>query len=243
MARLVEEWVRAYPFPDPESADPHGLLAWGGDLRPERLLSAYAQGIFPWYEHEPILWFSPSPRLVLPLDAVHIARSLERTLRRRRFALRVDSAFEAVITACAETPRPGQDGTWITDEMREAYCDLHRRGFAHSVEAWQDDVLVGGVYGISLGAGFFGESMFAHRPDASKACLVALVRQLRRWGATLFDCQVHTDHMERFGAQEWPRGRFLAALREALAQPTRRGPWAWSCERAALGLEDAGGSA
>jgi len=213
-------------FPPPQLAE-DGLLAVGGDLSPERLLLAYASGIFPWYdEGQPLLWHSPDPRLVLQTGELHVSRSLERTLRRGTFRITFDSAFGPVIDACAAAARPGQQGTWITGEMRRAYKLLHRLGFAHSAEAWMGDRLAGGLYGISLGGVFFGESMFALEPDASKAAFVSLVRQLRRWGITLVDCQVATGHLERFGAREWPRESFLSALVEALELPTHRGTWA-----------------
>jgi leucyl/phenylalanyl-tRNA--protein transferase len=213
-------------FPPPERAPRAGPLAIGGDLRPERLLLAYSLGIFPWYgEGEPILWHSPDPRMVLLVDDIRVPRSLRRTLARGLFRLSLDTAFPRVVEACARVSRPGQAGTWITEAMREAYVELHRRGFAHSAEAWRGDELAGGLYGVSLGGVFFGESMFARVADASKAAFVALVEQLRRWGIRLVDCQVYTEHLARFGAREWPRRDFLPALREALARPTRRGSW------------------
>jgi leucyl/phenylalanyl-tRNA--protein transferase len=216
----------ALVFPDPRLADDGGLLAIGGDLRPERLLLAYASGIFPWYAAgSPILWHSPDPRMVLEAPRLIVNRSLAKTLRRGRYRLTLDTAFDDVVRACAGVPRPGQDGTWITEEMIAAYGELFRLGFAHSVEAWEDDVLAGGVYGVSLGGAFFGESMFARRPDASKVAFATLVGRLRAWEIELVDCQVHTEHLERFGAEEWPRARFLAALEVALERPTRRGRW------------------
>jgi leucyl/phenylalanyl-tRNA--protein transferase len=214
-------------FPPPEEAEPSGLLAVGGDLRPERLLLAYSQGIFPWYERDPILWFSPDPRMVLRAEDLRVARSLRKTLRKDGYRFSLDTAFERVIEACAKAKRPGQRTTWITPAMRRAYLELHRLGFAHSAEAWQGDVLAGGLYGVSLGAAFFGESMFARAPDASKAAFVRLVEQLRAWGISLIDSQVHTEHLARFGAEEWPRRAYLKALRAALRRPTRRGPWAF----------------
>jgi len=213
-------------FPPPQLAE-SGLLAVGGDLAPERLLLAYAMGIFPWYdEGQPILWHSPDPRLVLPACELHVSRSLARTLRRGTFRITFDTAFGRVVDACAATPRPGQHGTWVTGEMRRAYKRLHQLGYAHSAEAWRGKQLAGGLYGVSLGGTFFGESMFAREPDASKAAFVSLVRQLQRWGITLVDCQVATAHLERFGAREWPRAVFLAALARSLEEPTRRGIWA-----------------
>lgn len=213
-------------FPPPALADPNGILALGGDLRPERLLLAYSMGIFPWYSEDmPILWHSPDPRLVLTPATLHAGRSLRKAMRRRPYEIRLDTAFADVIDACAQSPRPGQNGTWITGEMRAAYVELHRRGFAHSAEAWQDQRLVGGLYGVSLGGVFFGESMFAYASDASKLAFVTLMRQLAVWGIDLVDCQVHTEHLASLGAEEWPRARFLAALERAVRQPTRKGRW------------------
>jgi leucyl/phenylalanyl-tRNA--protein transferase len=212
-------------FPPPELAE-DGLLAVGGDLCPDRLLLAYAQGIFPWYdEGQPILWHSPDPRSVLPTAELHVPRSLERTLRRGTFRVTFDAAFGRVVDACAAAPRPGQDRTWITRAMRQAYMRLHRLGYAHSAESWRGERLAGGVYGVCLGGVFFGESMFAREADASKAAFVTLVRRLESWNVTLVDCQVATEHLERFGARPWSRERFLAALDAALELPTRRGTW------------------
>ncbi len=213
-------------FPPPEEAEPGGLLAVGGDLEPERLLLAYSLGIFPWYDEElPILWHSPDPRMVLRPGELRVSRSLRKVLRAGRFELALDTAFEQVIRACAESPRPGAPGTWITEDMITAYLRLHELGFAHSAEAREEGALVGGLYGVSLGSCFFGESMFALRSDASKVAFVALVRQLERWGVDLVDCQVHTDHLARFGASDWPRARFLEELRRGLEKPTQRGRW------------------
>lgn len=212
-------------FPPPEEAEPGGLLAVGGDLSAERLVEAYSRGIFPWYDEPPILWFSPDPRGVLPMDALHVPRRLERTVRQGRFELRIDSAFGAVIRACAATRRAGQRGTWITGEMIEAYEQLHEMGLAHSAECWRDGLLVGGVYGLSLGSAFFGESMFQHERDASKVALVALHRQLAGWDFSLFDTQLPSEHLASLGGASWPRRRYLAALEHALAHPTRRGRW------------------
>jgi leucyl/phenylalanyl-tRNA--protein transferase len=213
-------------FPPPEKADRSGLLAVGGDLRPERLLAAYARGIFPWYsEGQPLLWHSPNPRFVLLPERLHVGRSLRKVLKAGHYTVRWDTAFEDVIDACAQVPRPGQIGTWITPEMREAYVTLHRLGFAHSVEAWAEGELKGGLYGVSLGAAFFGESMFALTPDASKVAFVTSVERMRAWGFHFIDCQVETEHLARFGAEPWPRRRFLQALARALREPTRRGRW------------------
>ena len=213
-------------FPDPVHADEDGLLAVGGDLSPQRLLMAYAQGIFPWYcENSPILWWSPDPRLVLEPATIHVPGRLERILRQRRFAFTLDTAFERVITGCAETPRPGAHGTWIVPEMLAAYCRLHELGFAHSIEVWSGGELVGGLYGVAMGGAFFGESMFYQEPDASKAALATLMRALDRAGFTLFDCQQTTAHMLRFGGFEVPRVEFLSRLRAALELPFLRGAW------------------
>jgi leucyl/phenylalanyl-tRNA--protein transferase len=217
---------REVAFPDPRQAEPDGLLAVGGDLAPERLLAAYAAGIFPWNGPEsPILWWSPDPRLVLDPALLHVPRSLARTRRRSPWRITVDLVFDRVIRACAETQRPDQEGTWITPAMVRAYRQLHALGFAHSFETWEGETLVGGLYGVSLGAAFFGESMFAVQPDASKLAFVESVEWLASRGVRLIDCQVRTEHLMRFGAEDWPRERFLAALAEALEQPTRRGRW------------------
>lgn len=213
-------------FPPADRADADGLLAVGGDLKPKRLLAAYASGIFPWYsEGLPILWHSPDPRFVLRPDRVHLSRSLRKTIKRKIFEVRYDTAFEQVIDGCARQRRPAQRGTWITRDMRQAYVALHRLGFAHSVESWADDKLQGGLYGVSLGAAFFGESMFARAPDASKVALATLAERLVTWDFQIIDCQMETEHLSRFGAEPWPRRRFLAALDEALRAPTRRGLW------------------
>jgi leucyl/phenylalanyl-tRNA--protein transferase len=212
-------------FPPVEYAE-DGLLAVGGDLSPERLILAYSSGIFPWYEAgQPLLWHSPDPRMVLRAESLRVPRSLRKTIRRGVYRITLDDAFHRVIEGCASVHRPGQRTTWITPAMKTAYGVLHRRGLAHSVEAWEDDALAGGLYGVSLGAAFFGESMFAHSPDASKAAFVTLVEQLARWEITLVDCQVYTEHLARFGAEEWPRDGYLRALKSALARPTRRGKW------------------
>jgi leucyl/phenylalanyl-tRNA--protein transferase len=212
-------------FPPPAHAEPSGLLAAGGDLSSERLLLAYSLGIFPWYEKPPILWFSPDPRMVIEPPLFHVARRLRRRLRQGHFALSLDTAFPRVIRACAGVRRGEGHGTWITPDMIEAYGALHELGYAHSSEAWQNGELVGGVYGVSLGAAFFAESMFHVATDASKAALAALVWQVAAWGFSLFDCQLPTPHLASLGARPWPRERFLAALASALRAPTRRGRW------------------
>ena len=213
-------------FPPPQLAEDSGVLAGGGDLSEDRLILAYSSGIFPWpHEGLPLLWHSPDPRTVLVPAGIHVGRSLEKSIRRGTYEVRLDTAFRQVMRGCSQKERPNQDGTWITDDMIEGYVALHRRGLAHSVEAWREGELLGGLYGVSLGAAFFGESMFAEAPDASKVAFATLVRQLDRWGFDFVDCQVHTEHLERFGAVEWSRTRFLAALKRALKKPTRVGPW------------------
>jgi len=211
--------------PNPARVGPHGLVAVGGDLRPATLIDAYGKGVFPWYEQAPILWFSPDPRMVLFPEELQIRRSVRRVLNKNLFEVRFDTAFGRVITACAAVDRPGQSGTWINDDMVRAYCELHRQGYAHSCEVWRDGCLAGGLYGVSLGGAFFGESMFSLLPDASKVAFVRLVERLRGWSFTVVDCQIHTDHLARFGARELPRGDFLRSLAEALRLPTRRGSW------------------
>jgi leucyl/phenylalanyl-tRNA--protein transferase len=217
---------RQIAFPDPALAEPDGLIAIGGDLSPQRLLAAYAAGIFPWFdERSPILWWSPDPRLVLEPPQLHVSRSLARTLRRGPYRVTADTAFERVIRRCAEHPRRGQKGTWITAEMIDAYVALHRLGVAHSFEAWAGGALAGGVYGVSLGGAFFGESMFADRPDASKVAFVRAVEWLARHGIALVDCQVRTEHLVSLGAREIPRAEFLARLAATRERPPLRGPW------------------
>lgn len=213
-------------FPPPERATADGILAVGGRPDPDLLLAAYSRGIFPWpHSGLPLLWFCPDPRFVLIPREAHLSRSLRKALRRDDFEIRADTAFEAVIRSCARKRRPGQRGTWITRGMIRGYTALHERGFAHSIEAWQEDRLVGGLYGISLGAAFYGESMFADVPDASKIAFATLLGNLVRWDFQLVDCQSYTEHLAAFGAEEWPRERFLAALEKALEVPTRMGPW------------------
>jgi leucyl/phenylalanyl-tRNA--protein transferase len=204
-------------FPDPAEAEPNGLLAVGGDLSVERLLAAYRAGIFPWYsEDEPILWFSPDPRMVLAPADIHLSRSLERRVRSGVYALSVDRDFDAVVDACALVERPGQDGTWITDDMRGAYRSLHDHGHAHSLEVWSEGELVGGLYGVLVGACFCGESMFSLAPDASKVAFVELARRGAAAGLQLIDCQLPTDHLTTLGAAPTPRAEFLARLSAAV---------------------------
>jgi leucyl/phenylalanyl-tRNA---protein transferase len=214
-------------FPPVDSSTPEGLLAIGGDLRPERLLEAYRHGIFPWYDDDqPILWWSPDPRTVLFSDKLHISRSLKRSLRPGLFSVTFDRCFRDVMQQCAG-PRPQypDGGTWITAEMLDAYTLLHKQGYAHSVETWQDGNLVGGLYGVALGGAFFAESMFTRVPDASKVALVSLVRQLQTWEFCIIDCQQASPHVMRFGAEEIPRRNFLDHLTAALALPHRQGRW------------------
>ena len=201
-------------FPDPSLSEPSGLLGVGGDLAVDRLLLAYRQGIFPWYsDTQPILWWSPDPRMVLETEALTVPRSLGKRIRQRRYRITLDTAFDQVIRNCKAAPRPGQDGTWLTAEMITAYIRLHHAGHAHSVEAWDaDGTLVGGLYGVAIGKLYCGESMFTHAPDASKVAFVHLVRQLHRWGFPIVDCQVYTDHLARFGATEIPRDQYLRAI-------------------------------
>ena len=205
--------------------DPNGLLAAGDELTTPRLLQAYERGIFPWFgEGDPVLWWSPDPRMVLATDAMRVTRSLRKTIRAGRFRVTADTAFPSVIAACAE-PRLDQDGTWITGAVFDAYCALAAMGVAHSIEAWEGDTLVGGLYGVALGRMFFGESMFARRSDASKVALVHLVRQLRRWGFPLIDCQMSTSHLASLGARTVSRAEFLSVVRRGVAEPPVPAPW------------------
>ncbi|WP_369975179.1 leucyl/phenylalanyl-tRNA--protein transferase [Xanthomonas bundabergensis] len=216
------------PFPPAEQAlrEPDGLLAVGGDLSPTRLLNAYAHGIFPWYsDDQPILWWSPDPRTMFRSDGVRLSSRFRRSLRRSPWRVRADTAFAEVIAACARTPRPGQDGTWITAEMQAAYLALHRAGHAHSVEVFDGEDLVGGIYGVARGRMFFGESMFSARSGGSKVALAALAWRLREWGWPLIDAQVENDHLLRLGAERWPRVAFLEAIAALVADPAPPGPW------------------
>lgn len=229
----------AFPAPHLALDEPNGLLAAGGDLRPERLLSAYRRGIFPWYERgQPILWWCPNPRAVLLPSALRVSRSLRRVVRRRVFHITADTAFERVIEACAE-PRRYAAGTWITDEMAAAYCRLHALGWAHSFEAWREGELAGGLYGVAIGRVFFGESMFARVTDASKAAFVSTVEYLKARGFELIDCQIASAHLESFGAIDLSRSRFLKLLKKLCRDENHTGSWtadfdAWhALERAA----------
>ncbi|MCB4358945.1 leucyl/phenylalanyl-tRNA--protein transferase [Quatrionicoccus australiensis] len=216
------------PFPPVAQAreDMGGLLAVGADLRPDRLLDAYRRGIFPWgtVEGEPI-WYSPDPRMVLFPAEFRLHRSLQKTLRSGKFEVRFDHDFAGVMAGCASTPRPGQDGTWITEEMMEAYIRLHELGWAHSVETWAEGELVGGLYGLAIGRMFYGESMFAHRTDASKVAFAHLIRQLRRGEFGMIDCQMRTEHLASLGGREIPRADFLAGVSTLTAVATPRQSW------------------
>jgi leucyl/phenylalanyl-tRNA--protein transferase len=216
------------PFPDPTWAldEPNGLLAVGGCLSPERLLCAYSNGIFPWYDDAtPICWWSPNPRTVLYPERLKVSRSLRKIIRSRRYMVSLDQAFTAVIAACS-APRPQTDATWIVPEMRSAYRRLHQLGFAHSVETWQDGQLVGGLYGVALGRMFFGESMFSQASDASKVALACLCAHLRRWRFPVIDCQLPTDHLYRLGAEDVSRQQFLQLLK-ACHEPQSPTPHVW----------------
>lgn len=223
------------PFPSPERAlrQPNGLLAAGGELTPARLLAAYRQGIFPWYSgDEPVLWWSPDPRMVLFPAEFHLPRSLAKRLRRGDFDIRVDTAFADVMHGCA-APRGGEHGTWITGPMIDAYCALHRQGHAHSVETWIDGRLAGGLYGVAIGRVFYGESMFARSADASKIALASLVPRLQRHGFGIIDCQMNTAHLARFGAREIPRKVFIRHLAELVNYPQPAAVWRFDDDRAA----------
>lgn len=213
-------------FPDPALAEPDGLLAVGGDLSPERLLLAYANGIFPWYNNDsPILWWSPDPRMVLYPDRFKLHKSLQQRLRSKAFRITADTAFPLVIEACASIPRKEDSGTWILPEMQEAYLRLHTLGFAHSVEVWGENKLCGGLYGISIGGAFFGESMFFHCPDASKIALYQLCQFCLDEGIGLIDAQMHTSHLERLGAVLVPGEQFRKELAQAMEAESLRGAW------------------
>ena len=217
------------PFPPADSAlrEPDGLLAVGGDLSPARLLNAYSHGIFPWYsDGQPILWWSPDPRMVFRSDGVRLSPRFRRSLRRSSWVAHADTAFAQVIAACASTPRIGQHGTWITAGMRAAYLELHRLGHAHSVEVFEGAELVGGIYGVAIGRMFFGESMFSGRSGGSKVALAALAYRLRDWGWLLIDAQVENEHLVGLGAESWPRKDFLRQIAVLTAMPEPAGSWA-----------------
>ncbi len=215
-----------HAFPDPLGADASGLVAVGGDDHPERVWAAYIRGIFPWTgPGQPRLWWSPDPRFVLRTDRITPPRSLVKRMRQRPFAISFDTAFDAVLQHCATAARPGQRGTWLTTGLMRSMSALHEQGLAHSVEAWQGETLVGGLYGLQVNGVFCGESMFALAADASKVAFVTLVAHLRSWGVALVDCQVRTDHLARFGAEDWPRERFLQALAAAAPSTVPTGRW------------------
>ena len=219
---------RTYTFPPLEAASPEGLLAVGGDLNPDRLVSAYRQGVFPWFsDGQPILWWSPDPRAILYPADLHISRSLRKSLRTQGFEVTADRAFDDVIQRCAES-RNAREGTWITSGMQEAYCTLHRMGYAHSVETWQNGQLVGGLYGLAIGKAFFGESMFSQITDASKTALVALSVSLTASGYHFIDCQVVSEHLNSLGAKAVPRYRFSSELKQAVETPVNETPWNWT---------------
>lgn len=225
LARLGDD--PGAPFPPTAQAleSPNGLLAWGGDLHPRRLLNAYRQGIFPWYSAgQPVLWWSPAPRCVIFPGQVHLSRRTRRRYNSGVYDLSADTAFEAVITSCAE-PRSYETGTWVTPEMRAAYTRLHRMGFAHSIEVWRDGVLCGGIYGVAIGSVFFGESMFSRGPDASKIALIALCRLLKDWEVELLDCQVANPHLFRMGAVEISREAFEDWLEHLLPRQQSAAVW------------------
>lgn len=218
----------AAPFPPASQAleRPEGLLAVGGDLSPVRLLNAYRHGIFPWSsEGQPLLWWSPDPRMVFRTDGVHLSRRFRRDLARSRWIVRADHAFEAVVGRCAHAPRPGQDGTWITPDMQRAYATLHAMGHAHSIEVMDGDHLAGGLYGVAVGRMFFAESMFSDLGGGSKVALAALSRWLASRGWPLLDAQLETPHLRSVGAESWPRARFLAEIAPLVDAPSPPGDW------------------
>jgi len=220
------DFNRAYRFPPAQEASPEGIVCAGGNLSPGMLLSAYRQGIFPWYsENEPILWWSPNPRFAILPETLHISRSSIRLLRKADYRISLDRNFRAVIEACAKVPRPGQEGTWILPEMIEAYTRLHALGYAHSLEVWKHGLLVGGLYGISLGGAFFGESMFSLSSGASRTGFLNLALWLFDRGFLLIDSQVHTLYVETMGGVDMPRGSYMAKLDKALGLPDHRGNW------------------
>lgn len=222
----VYRLTKACIFPHPDEANEEGLLAIGGDLSPQRLVMAYAQGIFPWYNHkEPILWWSPNPRMILYPGRFKVSKSLTQVLRKEKFAVAADTCFPQVIEHCSKVYRPDQDGTWINTEMIKAYIQLHHLGLAHSFEVFCNDKLVGGLYGVSLGAAFFGESMFHLATDASKVAFYHLCQWAMAHGLQFIDCQLPTSHLQSIGAVEMNRSDFLQILAEAMEKPTCRGKW------------------
>ena len=215
-----------FQFPSVEKASPEGIVAMEGNLSPGMLLSAYKQGIFPWYsEGEPILWWSPDPRMVLFPEKIHISKSMSRSLKRGRFSFSMDNHFKEVISSCGRIPRKHEDGTWITQEMKAAYTHLYELGWGHSVEVWEDNELVGGLYGLSMGSVFFGESMFSNKTDASKAAFIILAKVLGGLGFTIIDCQLYTPHLESLGAVKIDRKEYIELLNNGLKAKTHRGNW------------------
>ncbi len=212
-------------FPPVTEATREGIVAIGGDLTPKRLLKAYQQGIFPWYcENDPIIWWSPDPRMVIFLRDLHVSRSMQRVIKRKQFLLTYDKEFVRVVKECQKS-RSNQDGTWITRDMVEAYVTLHKLGYAHSVEVWEKNTLAGGIYGVSLGRAFFGESMFTRVNNASKFGLIQLVLDLRKRGYDFLDCQVSSNHLVQLGAAEISRDNFIKCLKKSLKYETLRGKW------------------
>lgn len=215
-------------FPNPNNANEEGILAVGGDLDPQRLLLAYENGIFPWFNPEdPIVWWSPNPRMVLKPEKVKVSKSMKQVLNRNTFEIRFDTDFVQTISNCQKTVRDNQDeqGTWISEELIESYTELHKMGYAHSVEAWRDDKMVGGLYGVSLGDCFFGESMFSKESNASKACFIRLAKELEKKNFRMIDCQVYTEHLESLGAEKTERKVFLEELNDGLLKSTLKGSW------------------
>ncbi len=215
-----------FPFPPIEKASPEGIVAMEGNLSPGMLLSAYKQGIFPWFsEGEPILWWSPNPRMVLFPDKVHISKSMVRSFKRERFSFSMDNQFREVINICGGISRKHEEGTWITSDMKDAYIYLHELGWGHSLEVWEDNELVGGLYGLSIGSVFFGESMFSKKTDASKAAFIILAQTLGKLGFSMIDCQLYTSHLESLGAEKIDRKVYLELLKKGLEAETYRGNW------------------
>jgi len=234
--------IVAFPPVSQALTDPDGLLAAGGDLTPEWLFTAYQLGIFPWFEDsQPILWWSPDPRLIIVPGQLHISRSLRKVLRKQAFSVTLDRCFGDVISACAE-PRADAGGTWITEDMQAAYCEFHRVGFSHSVEVWSEDELVGGLYGVAIGRVFFGESMFSRVSDASKVALVYLSQQLQDWGFELIDCQVSNPHLRSLGARDIPRTEFQEQLKRltplAPHDPLASEPGPWQFDKSLSVIDD-----
>jgi len=226
LTRLDSDPLAPFPVTSKALESPNGLLAWGGDLHPQRLLNAYRKGIFPWYsEGQPVLWWCPAPRCVILPHKVYLSKRTRRRYNSGQYRLSADCTFAEVVKACAE-PRSYNDGTWITPDMQEAYCLLHELGHAHSFEVWRDDQLIGGIYGLAIGSMFFGESMFSRQTDASKIALVALCRQLDTWGYGMLDCQVGNPHLFNMGAGEISRKTFENALIQLTEQDREPGSWA-----------------